>query len=372
MIYLGSILLFFYIITLVILLIGYQRIKEFKLKKTTPKISFSIIIPFRNESKNLPELIKSITNLNYPQELFEILFVDDDTEDHSVEIINTQSTFQNYTLIKNNRKSNSPKKDAITEAISFSKFNWILTTDADCVLPKHWLQNLNQFIQENNPNMVAGPVSYKKKKGLINSYQQFDNFSLQTVTIGGFGIYAPLMCNGANLAYRKNIFHDVSGFSGNESVASGDDIFLMEKFKKIDKYGIQFLKNKGSLVLTSNENSWKAIIGQRIRWASKTSKQNNINTQLIGLIVFLTNFFMIIGIGFCFFNFSFINFIFGFILTKTITDFIFNSQMVSFTSFKINPLYFIISTFIYPIITTIVVLNSKFGTYKWKGRSFNK
>jgi cellulose synthase/poly-beta-1,6-N-acetylglucosamine synthase-like glycosyltransferase len=301
MIYLGSILLFFYIITLVILLIGYQNIKEFKNKKTILKTLFSIIIPFRNEAENLPYLIKTIADLNYPPKLFEIIFVDDDSEDSSIKIITTESTFQNYTIIKNNRKSNSPKKDAITEAISISKFNWIITTDADCVLPKNWLLNFNQFIKENNPNMVAGPVGYKKKKGLINSYQQYDNFSLQTVTIGGFGIKTPLMCNGANLAYRKNVFQDVSGFSGNESVASGDDIFLMEKFKKIDKNGIQFIKNKGSIVLTSGENSWKDIISQRIRWASKTSKQSNIITQLIGLVVFLTNFFILIGIGYFFY-----------------------------------------------------------------------
>ncbi len=37
------------------------------------------------------------------------------------------------------------------------------------------------------------------------------------------------MCNGANLAFRKDVFNEVSGYKGNIQIASGDDEFLMRK-----------------------------------------------------------------------------------------------------------------------------------------------
>jgi hypothetical protein len=40
------------------------------------------------------------------------------------------------------------------------------------------------------------------------------------------------LCNGANLAYKKTVFTELNGFQGNENIASGDDIFLFEKFYK--------------------------------------------------------------------------------------------------------------------------------------------
>lgn len=355
-----------------VLLFGYQKVKEFKIKNTDSTIHFSIVIPFRNEAENLPDLIKSIGKLEYPSSLFEVIFVDDESSDNSVAIIENESGFNNYSILKNNRKSSSPKKDAITEAINVSKHEWIITTDADCTLPKNWLQNFNEFIEENEPDMVVGPVNYQKEKSIINAYQQFDNFSLQTVTIGAFGFNNPLICNGANLAYRKDIFKTVSGFSGNDSVASGDDVFLMEKLKSRNKNGVQFLKSKNSIVLTSAENTWRDIINQRVRWASKTTKQKNLASQIIGLKVFLINLYIIIGFIVSFFSYTFLQFYLGFLLLKVIVDFIFVSPISQSLKFKFSISSFLFSNSMYPIITVIVVLNSFSGSYEWKGRSFRK
>lgn len=372
MIYLGCILLVVYIIILMVLLFGYQKVKEFQLKKTDPTIHFSIIISFRNEAENLPDLLKSIEKLNYPSSLFEVIFVDDESSDTSVELIKNESNFNNYSILKNNRKSSSPKKDAITEAIKSSKHEWIITTDADCILPENWLLSFNEFIKKNKPDMVVGSVNYIRNKSVINAYQQLDNFSLQTVTIGAFGFNYPLISNGANLAYRKDLFKAVSGFSGNDSVASGDDIFLMEKFKSRNNNGVQFLKSKNSIVMTSAENTWKKIINQRVRWASKTSKQKNIVSQFIGLNVFLINLFIIIGFIVSFFSSYFLQFYLGFLLLKVSIDFIFIFSISHSLKYRLSLISFIFSNLMYPIITVLVVLNTFSGSYQWKGRSFRK
>jgi hypothetical protein len=46
--------------------------------------------------------------------------------------------------------------------------------------------------------------------------------------MGSFGI-GGFMCNGANFAYTKSLFEDLSGFDGNNTIASGDDVFFYKK-----------------------------------------------------------------------------------------------------------------------------------------------
>ena len=45
--------------------LGFDKVKDFKLESSSPKTKFSIIIPFRNEAKNLLDLLESISGLNY-------------------------------------------------------------------------------------------------------------------------------------------------------------------------------------------------------------------------------------------------------------------------------------------------------------------
>ena len=369
-----------YIATMIVLIIGYHKVPLFQFFKSETKSSqtkFSVIIPFRNEAENLPALLNSIINLNYPISSFELLFVDDDSEDKSVRVIEdffktNQNLKIDFQTLNNNRISKSPKKDAITTAIISSKHSWIITTDADCILPLNWLRTFDLFIQKNSPNMVVGPVCYISENSCVNSYQQFDNFSLQATTIGAFGLQNPLLSNGANLAYKKEVFIQVNGFSGNDHVASGDDIFLLEKFIKKDLAKVQFVKSLEVLVKTKAETSWRDIIEQRIRWASKTSKQKNRASIGLGVLVFITNLMIILLFILSFIQpFYFFHFVIIFALKLIIDGFIMNRHTRSF-SLKFNGWSFYLCEIIYPFITIIVVLGSLFGTYTWKNRTFKK
>jgi hypothetical protein len=74
--------------------------------------------------------------------------------------------------------------------------------------------------------MIAG-VTYDCKTA-SHHFQQLDLVSLQGATIGSFGIGKGFMCNGANLAYKKSLFQELNGFR-NDTIASGDDVFLLQK-----------------------------------------------------------------------------------------------------------------------------------------------
>lgn len=367
---------FIYLITIGILLIGNIQLEPFTLKeipsdKRSLKTGFSIIVPFRNEAGNLPELMKSIKDLDYPTTLFEVILVDDHSEDDSLKII-TDMIVGNVAIdikvITNQRRTKSPKKDAITTAVNQAKFEWILTTDADCVVPKKWLKSCHYYINKFDPKLIAGPVLFRANSTFIQTYQQIDGLSLQGVTMGGFGLGHPILCNGANLGYLKSIFMEVNGFTGNDHLASGDDIFILEKIRSSFPDDCRFVRSKDAIIQTKPVSTWDQCIDQRIRWASKTTQQKNIVANLIGIIVFLENsLFILGGILSLFYSDLFVYYLL-LVLSKLLIDIVFLKHNARFFGLKLKNKDVVRGLFLYPWVTSLVVLKSLRGTYRWKGR----
>jgi cellulose synthase/poly-beta-1,6-N-acetylglucosamine synthase-like glycosyltransferase len=376
MIFIFGFLVILYLIAMSILLVGFIKLPEFFSEEISAKTRFSIIVPFRNEAEHLPKLLESICLLKYPSDLYEYIFVNDASEDDSVtlidQILRLSSATVNFRIIDNERLSASPKKDAITKAISIAKFDWILTTDADCILPENWLNIYNSYIEKHQSIMVAGPVSYNANTTLTQQFQKFDGLSLQLVTQGSFGLKIPLLCNGANLAYKKEAFTAVEGFKLNDHIASGDDIFMLEKMQKRFPLKVHYLKSKNAIVKTNPQKNWNEVISQRIRWASKTSKQKNRNAKLLGGLVFLVNLFAIAGAVFCIFQPDELPYYLLFLILKLISDFICILTCSNFFRSKINAGTFLLSELWYPFIIVTVVIAGFRGSYHWKGRIFQK
>jgi cellulose synthase/poly-beta-1,6-N-acetylglucosamine synthase-like glycosyltransferase len=377
MIWLLTFLFLLYLIAIVSFAFGFLKIKEFKFVKAVSKTTFSVLIPFRNEAENLPLIVNSIINLKYPNKLVEFIFVDDDSSDDSVQVIrNTLDTISlkskitqvDIRIIKNKRASNSPKKDAITTAISLAKHDWILTTDADCLLPEKWLQTFNNFILKESPKMVVAPVNYKVDNSFFQRFQLLDFLSLQGITIGSFGIGFAFLCNGANLAYKKADFINLNGFTNNNQIASGDDIFLLEKFIKLYKKKVRFLKSKDVIVKTFPVKNWKDLVNQRVRWAAKTSNYSLLFAKLIGVLVLVIN-LILVGL---FFSLHFKLFFLLFAMKLIIDLFIF-IPTIKFYNQKVGFLkHYLQCAFIYPFFSVFVVFKSAVSNYTWKDRSFKK
>ena len=372
-----SLILFIYGITIVQLIVGFDKISTYRPSNTNqkPTTFFAIVIPFRNEFENLPHLLESLKNLDYPKELFEIILVDDFSTDESVKTIYNwrmeNGVFQT-TLLENLRISNSPKKDAIARAIPIIKNNWIITTDADCMVNSNWLKTLDNYIQNNEVDMIVGSVSYQCKKTFLHHFQQLDLMSLQGATIGSFGMGLGFMCNGANFCYTKTLFEQLHGFKGNNKMASGDDVFLLQKAMKkhsYEKEKVRYLKSESNIVITKPVDSWKDLFQQRIRWASKTGSYQSVFGKDLAVIVFLGNLCLVVGCWLSVFGFfTWVNFAILFLI-KFIVDTILLYKTNGFFSKK-RMRYLILSSVFYPFFCVSVALLAMFGKYEWKGRKF--
>ncbi|WP_452222292.1 glycosyltransferase family 2 protein [Lacinutrix salivirga] len=364
-----------YLILISVLIYGFDKITSFYLEEITPKTTFTVVIPFRNEAENLPDLLTSIEGLAYTKRYYNIIFVDDASEDASVEIINTfitKTEAKNISILNNKRLTNSPKKDAITTAITSAKNKWIITTDADCVLPKYWLDSFDAFIQKHNSQCIAAPVSYYKVNSVLKRFQVLDFLSLQGATIGGFGIKKPFLCNGANFAYKKSLFVAVNGFENNANIASGDDIFLLEKALKNHKHQVHYLKSKQAIVLTKPQQNWSQLVSQRKRWAAKTSSYSNGFGKFTGFIVLLANVSLVVCLTLAVLQlFSFKTLLSLFILKSSI-DFLLLYKTSRFFNQVSYLKSFLLSSIMYPFFSVFVAFSSVFKSYKWKDRTFKK
>lgn len=354
---------------------GFQKMPKLKRKASESSINFSIIIPFRNEEKHLPALLDSISNLNYPKSSFECLFVDDESSDDSVKIIKNwmNNSGLKIALLSNQRRTKSPKKDAIVTAIEKADFEWIITTDSDCIVPKDWLQEFSSVIIKKDSKIVAGPVDLRtESNSFMHRFQELDFLSLQGSTIAGFGIGKPFMCNAANLAYQKEKFKKLNGYEGNTDIASGDDIFLFEKFLLKYPKDVHYLHSYDAVVHTSSLNSWNDIIQQRIRWASKSGAYKTFFPKLVGLIVLLGNLSLILSLLMIFLQPQLWYLCLFFWLLKSLVDMIILNQSMSFFQKRV-PLFRVLQVALfYPFLTVFIALRSLISGYEWKQRNFVK
>jgi cellulose synthase/poly-beta-1,6-N-acetylglucosamine synthase-like glycosyltransferase len=363
--------------------IAWQQIPSYvpnALLKPTTKIT--VIVPARNEAGNIGSCLQSLHAQTYPQHLFEVIVVDDFSEDETASLVNSFSESNIKLLqLKDYTKAyhtQSYKKIAIDIAINNSTGELMVTTDADCVLPPNWLATIASFYEEKKPAFIAMPVTITPATNFISVFQSLDFMTLQGIT--GASVYKKFhsMCNGANLAYTKKAFNAVDGFNGIDDIASGDDMLLMHKIYMRYKQQVLFLKSKDVIVQTQPIKSIGAFFNQRIRWASKADKYEDKRIFIVLVIVYIFNFSMLTmplvallnDAQYSIYNFhgSIFKIWLFLVLVKTIVELLFLYPISCFFNKQKLLAWFPLMQPFHILYTVIAGWLGKFGSYKWKGR----
>lgn len=370
-------LLLFYSYFLSSILRGLRTLiaESFKIKDTSlPDEYISIIIPFRNESQNILESLQSIEGQDYPKDKFEAIFVNDFSDDDSLELLFRAKKSFNIKIISvpEDYSKYQHKKRAIRFGIENSMGSIIVTTDADCIHSKKWLRTLvGQFDDETG--FVSGPVEFIEESTLFNRMQKLEFAGLVLTGAGLIGIEEPIICNAANIAYRKKAFEQVSGFSYKHSLSSGDDELLMQKIKKETAYKIKFCMNKDAVVKTSSNRSLNQFYQQRKRWASKGLFYSNhyLILKLILIFLFYISFPLQLVLG-IFYNPIFlvsmlvcfsIKAMMEYLILKTGADNLFNNSIL-------RP--FIPAELLHIPYILIAGISGTLGNYIWKERKIKR
>ncbi len=345
---------------------AWRNIPLFEADQTTTSVFASIIIPARNEEKNIAPLLDALQHQHYPKTSFEILVVDDHSSDATREIVKKYPDVRLLELKDDH--INSYKKKAIEAGIAVASGELIVTTDADCIPRPTWLQTLVAFKEKTNALFIVAPVVFKNSSAIVEIFQAMDFMVLQGIT--GASVFRKIhaMCNGANLAYERNAFFDVGGFKGVDHIASGDDMLLMQKFAEKYPDRIYYLKSKPAIVSTSPMPTWRSFFNQRVRWASKATSYRDKQIFWVLLLVYVFNFSFLVMLFAGFWNQSYWLYFLLAIILKTLVELHFVLSISRFFNKQSIVKYFLFFQPLHIVYTIIAGFFGQFGSYEWKGR----
>lgn len=256
------------------------------------KLKISIIIPFKNEEKNLPQLVNSLRSTDYPTENFEVIFVDDNSSDNSIEIIKSCS-LSNFKVLKATDKKIAGKKGALEIGIQYANFDIIAITDADCIIEKDWLKSISNKISQVN-DLVFGYSPFLVGSSLISKISSYENLKNFILYFSSVELGFPFGATARSLAFRKSVYLEVNGYNNTTETLSGDDdLFIRECVKKNFKIGYFFDKN--SFVYSYPSESIKEYLSRKSRHL-KTSHHYLFKHKLILGFWYSANFLSLISV----------------------------------------------------------------------------
>lgn len=337
------------------------------------RLKISVIIAVRNEETNIERTLDCLMAQDYPKDQYEVIVIDDHSTDSTADIVRSYHK-QGVFLIQLNEKKpiNSYKKLAISKGIEVAKGEVIVTTDGDCRMSKYWLSTVSECFEQNNYYMLSSPVLYSEESSFFERVQTLEFLYLIGLGAAGIGNGKPTTCNGANLAYRKDVFYDMGGFKGIDDVASGDDELLLHKVaeKHADKVG--FCKSLDALVFTDAKPTLSSFLSQRKRWASKSTKYKDKKVVLLGVSIWLFNLFFVISIFAALTIYPALQgLVLICVLLKFIVELVFMYALTNFMGIKTYLKYLPILTLIHPFYLVYIGIIGNIGKYDWKGRSVN-
>lgn len=359
-----------YISYVIYFIIGWLRTKTFNIQTPDKFPTVSIIIPVRNEEKHIEKLLKNIQSQSYPANKFDVIVIDDYSTDNTVSIIKSLN-IPNVKIVplKVEGEIYAYKKMAITTGVNNSNAELIVSTDGDCSMDQHWLSSIVSFYTSNSFKLISSPVAFHQEKNWFEKIQTVEFQYLIGVGASCMRNGMPSTCNGANLAYTRELFHKINGFEGIDDIAFGDDELLLHKVYKHYPNAIGFNKNRNSIVYTYAKSNLNEFVEQRKRWAKKNANYFDKRLMAMVLSVFLMNVALFFAIPFSFFYSDIKDFLIISFTLKLVFDGIFMIMLLNFFEKTRYILYAPIVLFLYVFYFIYLGIIGNIGsTYQWKGR----
>ncbi len=339
------------------------------------EVKTAVIIAARNEEKNIAACLDAIIAQSYPEKKQEIIVVDDSSTDATNTIVQQYCSRHQHIRLISLPVNLSGKKEAIKFAIASTQAELIVTTDADCVAGKNWLQSIVSFYDHTKAKMIVAPVCFHDERSVFEKMQSLELMALMGSTGGALYFNNAILCNGANLAYSKKAYEEVNGFEGIDQQPTGDDVLLMYKIKSRYPDGIKFLKHSDAIVKTNAKTTVGEFLEQRKRWASKKFSSLNGETKLTSIIVYIFScslVLLLLSSGFALVQsrayLPFLGIGLILMLIKCLIDFLLLILTASFFNKKTYLYLFLPEQVIYIFYVLMVGMLAQKGKYEWKGR----
>lgn len=246
----------------------------------TVSAKVTIIIPFRDATEELIRWLSSFEKVKFAEDA-EVLLINDGSVNSLIKLRKRVHLYPNVRLID---RSHQGKKKAIEYGVSIASHDIILCTDADTVPEVHWVAGHLSCFSDQNVQMVCGRVAP------LNGHW-FGNIDFLALMAAGEVLIRkqrPVMCSGCNLAFRKEAFAAVNGYSGFHHFRSGDDVVLLHKIKtRFGSRAIAVNDFEASHVRTDMPETFMRLVNQRQRWGGKAIYYRDRFSLMLGVVVLI-------------------------------------------------------------------------------------
>lgn len=363
------IIFFSYFLLLFLYFVGLLSMKGTVGSEPDPKKELTVVIPFRNEAARLPELIEDLQAQSYPGELVSVILVNDHSTDGSEKLARSLVEDSPGYSCLDLPHGKQGKKEAIALALSNVTTPWLIQTDADCRLGPRFISSHMHFLEKKPSDLVAGLVTISGSRGgFLEAFEQLDLLALNGSGAGSFALGRPLMCSGANLLYKTDLYRETRIFDPAEKIPSGDDMFLLIGGRKL-KRRLAFNPDKDCLVQTAPAEGAAAFLGQRIRWGAKSAYYQMADIQFVTVLVAAANLLMLLIPLWMLKQPEYCRWLLPAMGLKLLADFMILAATSSKTGQTRTLWWYIPVSVLYPFYMTAVILGSLFGRTTWKGRS---
>ena len=371
------IFLFFSISFLYVGGVGYlawywKKIKRPESSKATEREEkmMSVVVVVRNEEGKIEELMRDIAAQTYKRSCFEVLVVDDHSEDRTCSQVAALAAELPFKLRLLQLGVATGKKAGLEIGVRAAAGEIIAVTDGDCRLPEAWLEKIAAICTDREAFFVAGPVTYINEAGLFESLQTIEFASLVGAGAAMLQAGKPGMCNAANMAFSKDVYMQVLESREDANIPSGDDEFLLQAIFKQFPEKVFYLKDPAAVVCTRGHQNWQNFYQQRKRWAGKWRMHRKFSIMFTALALYFLQAGWVISSISVLYALSFPYFFAG-VLLKFGVEFLFlQSVLRSFG--KSLPLFpFLLLQLVYPFYVLFFGIAVNFGQFTWKGRTYN-
>lgn len=181
----------------------------------------SVLISCYNHEKWIMRCLRSLNNqLNIPHDNFEIILVDDGSNDNFKSLVPKINKLKNLKLITNKKNIGLPA--SLNKAIQNSTGRYLVRVDSDDYVERNFLFFLKYFLNK-NPHFHAVSSDY---------YEVSDN---EQIIKRCFSKRKEIACG---VMYRRECLYDVGLFNTDFKMREGHE--LHKKFKK--KFNIAYIQ----------------------------------------------------------------------------------------------------------------------------------
>ena len=174
----------------------------------------SVIIPVFNDPR-IETCILSVLAQDYPEDLYEVIVVDNNSDDATAEVVQRF----NVKYVREDRKGSYFARNKGLEIATGDVAAFI---DADCIADPHWLKELIKGFKDLNVGGIGGRILKSEPQTWVQVHSE--DLAEQQLVPQYLPFYdAPYIVT-ANAAYRMSLLRSLKGFDA--SFQSGGDVDL--------------------------------------------------------------------------------------------------------------------------------------------------